>query len=140
MKPLPTTPSRRSAGAWITGLLVLALLAAVGLNLVLYPIARQHTQLVAASWGDAPGAPALYGAYVWVEGQAPALQVKLTLYIDRPSLWLSQAHEPRTLGTAASPQEAVQRWGQLRWDSQGLHVGTGPQAITIPAAEIQRHR
>lgn len=125
---------------WLIVLLLVALAASLLLNLLLYPMALRQTRLVAVSWGDGPGAPALYGAYVWVDGQAPQMQARLTIYIDRPSLWISYAHETRTLGAVASPEEAVQRWGLLRWDAQGLHVGAGPQAITVPASEIQRHR
>ncbi|NRF66892.1 hypothetical protein HLB44_07845 [Aquincola sp. S2] len=125
---------------WLVALLVVLLAASVGFNLLLYPKARQHTRLVAVSWGDGPGAPALYGAYVWVDGDAPQMRALLTVFIDRPSLWASYEHETRVLGPVDSPEQAVQQWGRLRWDGEGLHVGIPPRAVTIPASELQRHR
>lgn len=140
MNPLATAKPRPRMLTWLVPLLVLALVASLGLNLLLYPKALQHTRLVAVSWGDGPGAPALYGAYVWVDGQPPQLEAKLTVYIDRPSLWLSYAHETRTLGPVPSAEAAVQRWGQMRWDAEGLHLGTGPDLLTIAASDLHRHR
>jgi len=106
----------------------------------LYPRATFGDRLVAVSWGDGPMGKALYGAYVVLEPAAQGYDVRLRLYIDRPSLWVRQEMEPVLLGTVATPEDAVQRWGRLTWDAAGLHVGQGPEARLIPATEIQRHR
>lgn len=116
---------------------VVLLVAAVA---YLYPRATLADRLVAVSWGDGPMGKALYGAYVVLEPAAKGYEVRLHLYIDRPSLWVRQEMEPVLLGTVATPEDAVQRWGHLAWDAAGLHVGQGPEARLIPASEIQRHR
>lgn len=135
-----TARVRQSTAARLVTVALMLLLCSLGLNAVLYPQAHRYTQLIAVSWGDAPGTPALYGAYVWVEGQTPALQARLTVYIDRPGLVISQSHDTRLLGTVDSPEAAARLWGTLRWDAAGLHVGAGPQAYTFPIEELQRHR
>lgn len=137
---LPGGRSRARLAPWVIALLVMALLASLAMNLLLYPPASRHGRLVAVSWGDGPGVPALYGAYVWLDGEAPQLRAMLTIYIDRPGLWASYEHSPRVLGPVNSPEQAVQQWGVLRWEPDGLHVGSGPQAVLVPAAELQRHR
>lgn len=108
--PMGPPPIRCHSARWRPqGHVVLAVLLAVALgvslaaNLLLYPQARRQARLVAVSWGDSPAAPALYGAYVWLDGQGPPWQVKLAIAIDRPSVWLAYEHDPRVLGTVASP-------------------------------------
>lgn len=124
------------------------LIALLLLNLLtlawLAPRAIFAQRLLVVSWGNLPGAPAeltdLYGAHVFVQGSVPELQVKLRIYIDRPSWWAAQQRQDQLLGQAVSFSEAQARWGSLHWLPQGLQVGQGAQAVLVPAAELQSHR
>jgi hypothetical protein len=142
----PTSPGRTGGSVRASLLIVLLLLALAisgALNALLLPKALQHDRLVAASWDPgivAVDTPGLYGAYVWLDGDDAGAAVMLTVFIDRPSLWAHQQHEDRRLGTARTAEEAVQRWGTLRWSEQGLQVGTGADAVLFSAADLRRHR
>lgn len=125
----------------MTLLLLLALLAVIAAGAtfaLLYPKAERHNALIAVSWGqpDPNGPAALYGAYVWLDGQKPA-HAHLTVYIDRPSLIAAYSLPERDLGAVTSPEDAVARFGQVRWDAAGLHLGA---ALVVPTAELTSHR
>jgi hypothetical protein len=127
---------------------VLAALLAIGMLAALASAARLHTnadrfnRLVAVSWGqsDPNGRPALYGAYVWLDGREPSLRAMLTIYISRPSLAVSYQFDDRDLGSVSSAEEAVARWGDIAWSAQGLRVGRGHAAVLVPADELTNHR
>jgi len=107
---------------------------------LLWPRASFSDRLVAVSWGGGPQGQALYGAYVVLEPAPVGLEVVLLIYIDRPTAWIRQTMGPIKLGTVASDEEAVRRWGRLAWEDRGLVVGTGPESRLIPAADLSRHR
>ena len=100
----------------------------------------QMERLIAVSWGDSDAHPALYGAYVYYEPQADGkLKVFVAVRIDRSTADDGYQHEPREVGTANSPEEAVAKWGTATWSRAGLMLGTGPQAL-FPRDELERHR
>lgn len=103
---------------------------------------EQLEQLVAVSWGDGRYGPAaFYGAYVYFEPRPDSmLDVKLSVRIGRSSPQMSYEHDPRTLGVAKDPKDAVARWGTISWNEAGLNVGTGSDAYLFPRAELERHR
>lgn len=103
--------------------------------------AEQLEQLVAVSWGDGRYGPAFYGAYVYCEPRADGqFDVKLSVRIGRGTLFTRYQHDPRTLGVAKDPEDAVARWGTVTWSDAGLNVGTGADAHRFPRNELERHR
>jgi len=44
---------------------------------------------------------------------------------------------PHHLGLAKNQSEAIQKWGNLRWELDGLHVGEGNKSSFIPLSKIQ---
>jgi hypothetical protein len=140
---MPTPPTRRTMPFKVfLALLVFALCIALLATVMLHKRAQRFNQLVAVSWGqsDPNGPPALYGAYVWLDGQAPRQRATLSVYIDRPSLLASYQFDDRDLGPVINAEDAVARWGQVRWSAEGLRIGQGPQSLLIPAAELAKHR
>jgi hypothetical protein len=121
-------------------LLIVALSMGLFLGLPLYRLANQYTQLVAVSWGDSKYAPALYGAYVFIEPQQNNWTVKVTIYIDRPSLWQSQQLETIDLGKVKDQQEAVALWSKIDWSSEGVRFGSGDHSVLVPRAALESHR
>jgi hypothetical protein len=122
--------------------LALGTLASMAAAMHLYTYAHRFNRLVAVSWGqvDPHAPPALYGAYVWLDGREPNLRATLSIYIGRPSTVLSYRFDDRDLGTVPSEEEAVARWGDIRWSAEGLHVGQGHAGVLMPAAELTNHR
>lgn len=116
-------------------LITLALFSAV-----LYQPAISYTRLIAMSWGDGRDTQALYGAYVGYEPLGKQLQVRATIYIDRPGLWWSYQHDPITLGVVATEQEAVARWGRIEWSAEGVRFGAGSQVVLFKREDLERHR
>jgi hypothetical protein len=107
----------------------------------LHQRAEQLEQLVAVSRGDGRYGPAFYGAYVYYEPRADGqLDVKLSVRIGRSNPQHSYEHDPRTLGLARDPADAVTRWGLITWTDAGLSVGTGSDAYRFPRNELERHR
>ncbi len=110
---------------------------------LLFPLqhmARQYTQLVAVSWGDSKYAPALYGAYVFVEPQQDYLMARVCIYIDRPSLWQSQQLEIIDLGKIKDLQEAVAMWSKIEWSSEGVRFGNGDHSVLVLRAVLESQR
>lgn len=98
-------------------------------------------RLIAVSWGDGAGHQAFYGAYVYYEPQADGrFKVLLAVRIDRSTADDGYQHEPREIGMATSPEEAVAKWGTVTWSPAGPMVGAGPDAYLFPRAELERHR
>jgi hypothetical protein len=126
----------------VVAALALGLVLAVAAATMLHTRAQRFNQLVSVSWGqsDPNGPPALYGAYVWLDGQAPSLRAKLSIYIDRPTLTAGYRFDDRDLGSVASAEDAVARWGHLGWSSEGLRVGQGHGSVLVPAADLAKHR
>jgi hypothetical protein len=126
-------------------LLVLAasLVLTLALGWRLYQQAQELQHLVVAGWGDSKYGKAFYGARVYYTKDAgQPLQVWLSVQIDRGSVWAQYSHNPRLLGVASSPADAVAKWGQLNWTSLGLQVGAGgaSTAYLFPTAELESHR
>lgn len=121
-------------------LLLIALSITLFFGMALYRMASQYTQLVAVSWGDSKYAPALYGAYVYIEPQQNHWMAKARIYIDRPSLWQSQQQESIDLGKVNDPQQAVARWSQINWSSEGVRFGSGEHSVLVPRASLESHR
>lgn len=103
--------------------------------------AEQMERLIAVSWGDSDAQKAFYGAYVYYEPEPDGkLKVFLAVRIDRSTADSGYQHEPREIGWARSPEEAVAKWGTVIWSPAGLTLGTGSDAYLFPRAELERHR
>ena len=132
-------------------LLTIALLAAIAAAAVgaymawqwsrLHERAELLERLIAVNWGDSEARKAFYGAYVYYEPQADGrLKVLLSVRISRSSADQGYQHEPRQIGTAGNPEEAVAKWGAVAWSTAGLTVGSGADAYLFPRNELERHR
>jgi hypothetical protein len=121
-------------------LLIAGFSIALFLLVPLQRMARQYTQLVAVSWGDSTYAPALYGAYVFVEPQQNYLMARVRIYIDRPSLWQSQQLEIIDLGKVNDQQEAVAMWSKIDWSSEGVRFGNGDHSVLLSRSVLESHR
>ncbi len=121
-------------------LLLLVCTASLLANFLLYTKANAYHNLVAVSWGDSKYAPALYGAYVYYEPDGDHLQVRATIYIDRPTLWQSYQHKTINLGQVRSDAEAVAQWGKITWSQDGVRFGTDERNVLIGTADLEKHR
>jgi hypothetical protein len=118
--------------------LIALLLAFVGGRL-LESIEAQHRMdsVIATSWGDGKYGKAFYGAIVLTEARAPGLAIRLVVQCGQGN---GMYHDCGVIGTAADHKDAVARWSQIAWQSDGLHVGMGPGAYFLPQATLENHR
>jgi len=124
-------------------LLLLGIPLIVALTLivrVLYPTTLSYTRLIAVSWGNGPAGPAFYGAYVEAIPRGDVFDNTLTIYIDRPGVWMRHRMAPIALGQTHDEIESVARFGQLEWNETGLTIGNGPQSRRIARSTIENHR
>ncbi len=138
-------PQGRRVGRVLAALFVAGAGLAAYLGWPLYQQAQQLQHLVAAGWGDSKYGKAFYGARVYYVEEGPQVRVWLAVQIDRGSVWTHYSHDPRLLGVASSPADAVAKWGQLSWTDQGLRVTSQPghspaQSYLFPIAELETHR
>ncbi|GAC1570780.1 MAG: hypothetical protein NVS3B3_24740 [Aquirhabdus sp.] len=124
--------------------LLILLIAVCGISLVVnlktLTIASQYSHLIAVSWGDSKYAPALYGAYVFTEPKNNARLVRATIYIDRPSFWISEQHQTIDLGLAKDDAEAVARWSKINWSDEGVQFGHDQHTVLIKRTDLESHR
>jgi hypothetical protein len=141
VKSQGATSGRKWLPLVLTALVALLALSAY-LAWQLYQQAQQLHHQVVAGWGDSKYGKAFYGARVYyVEDAGKPLKVWLVVQIDRGSAWTQYSHNPRLLGEAASPADAVAKWGQLEWTAQGLQVGRSGQASYLfPTSDLENHR
>lgn len=88
---------------------------------------------VAIGWD---GERSFYGAHVYLEPLAAGYSVRGRVYIGRGDGVTDYFHELGELGTASTDAEAVQRWGDVRFAADGLHIGD----FFMPKAKLQTHR
>ncbi|MFZ6674184.1 hypothetical protein [Undibacterium sp. Xuan67W] len=125
---------------FVLALLIVVCCASLLLNLKMASTTAQYSHLVAVSWGDSKYAPALYGAYVFTEPKDKARVVRATVYIDRPSFWISEQHQTIDLGIVQDDAEAVARWGKILWSDEGVQFGYDKQTVLIKRADLESHR
>ncbi len=107
----------------------------------LHEQAERMERLIAVSWGDSDTQKAFYGAYVYYEPEPGGkLKVLLAVRIDRSTADSGYQHEPREIGWANSPEEAVAKWGTVGWSAAGLTLGAGADAYLFTRTELERHR
>lgn len=98
---------------------------------------RSEERLVAVSWGDGKYGPAFYGAFVFLEPDAPGFRVRARVAIGRGN---AMFHDCGEIGRALSEAEAVARFGTVTWEPGGVAIGTGPGRYFLPRAELEKHR
>lgn len=100
---------------------------------------RAPDRQVAFVWGDSEKyGPAFYGAQVYFEPGAGALQVKARVWIGRGNDYF---HDLGILGRVATAEDAVREFGRVRFEPDGLHIGsTDKDALFLPRATLESHR
>lgn len=85
------------------------------------------------SWGDGKYGKAFYGAQVYVEPVGSRFTVRAQVHIGHGN---SLYKDCGVLGTEDSLSEAVQKWGKIDWQPDGLHVGS----YFLPRFQLETHR
>lgn len=93
------------------------------------------------SWGDGRYGPAFYGAHVYLDPlEAGGFAVHARVFIGRNTSLFAYVHDMGELGRVASAEEAVARWGELRWQADGLRIGPESSATFLPRSDLENHR
>jgi hypothetical protein len=63
----------------------------------------------------------------------------------RARIWIGSGNNAQydvgEIGVVATHEEAVERWGHLDWQSDGLHIGQGrDKDLVVPRSQIESHR
>lgn len=121
-------------------LLIIALLAGLvgfvaGWGSVAAKSSRRAGRVVAVSWGDAPHAKAYYGAFVYLRQRPEGYSVRGRVYLGRDGLSFYDCGE---LGTVTSPAEAVERWGTIDWQADGVRLGSGTNRFFVSKPELEK--
>ncbi len=89
--------------------------------------------IVAMAWGDGAYGKAFYGAQVYVEPAGTRFVVHARIHLGHGN---SLFHDCGLLGTEDSFAMAVERWGKINWEPDGLHIGT----YFMPQSSVETHR
>ena len=76
------------------------------------------------------------GAHVYVVPHPKGYAVRARIYKSR-ILPISQ--DCGDIGYTSTPEEAAEKWAIIRWETDGLHIGTGTNAFFLPRAKIEPH-
>jgi hypothetical protein len=122
-------------------LLIIALLAGVvgfvaGWGSVAAKSSRRAGRVVAVSWGDASHTKAYYGTFVYLRQRPEGYSVRGRVYLGRDGVSFYDCGE---LGLTATPAEAVERWGRIDWQVDGVRVGNGTNRFFVSKAELEKH-
>ena len=100
---------------------------------------RDPERQIAFVWGDSQRfGPAFYGAQVYFEPAAGAVQVKARVWIGRGNGYF---HDLGMLGQAATAEDAVREFGHVRFEPDGLHIGsTEKDSFFLPRDKLESHR
>jgi hypothetical protein len=121
-------------------LIIIALLAGLvgfvaGWGAIAAQSARRAGRVVAVSWGDAPHARAYYGAFVYLRQKPEGYSVRGRVYLGRDG---ATFHDCGELGTATTPAEAVERWGTIDWQTDGVRIGAGTNRFFVSKADLEK--
>lgn len=97
----------------------------------------QLDRVIVMSWGDGRYGPAFYGAHVWLEPIENGYSVRARVLLGRGNRSFYDVGE---LGQTTTDEEAVARWGEVRWRDDGLQLGTGVDSYFLPRAILENHR
>ena len=61
--------------------------------------------------------------------------VRARVYLGRDGVAF---HDCGELGTVATPAEAVDRWGNVEWQPDGVQIGSGTNRIFVSRAELEK--
>lgn len=101
--------------------------------LVLPSAANQAGNVIAMSWGDGKYGKAFYGAQVYTDAFNPPFTVRARVRIGPGN---PMYHDCGVLGTAASFEDVVRKWGTIEWAPDGLRIGD----FFLPRARMEAHR
>jgi len=118
-------------------LLLMALAYFVGQSVANSAAEKNKSRLVALSWGDGRYGPAFYGAYVFLVPTDDGFSVQAQLKIGRDNFMYRECGE---LGRVRTTEEAVARWGNIEWKTDGLHIGRGSDEYFLSQKEVENHR
>ena len=121
-------------------LIIIALLAGLvgfvaGWGAIAAQSSKRAGRVVTVSWGDAPHARAHYGAFVYLRQRPEGYSVRARVYLGRDGMAF---HDCGELGTVATPAEAVDRWGNVEWQSDGVQIGSGTNRVFVSRAELEK--
>ena len=94
---------------------------------------------ITLKWSDGIFDDPVLAAHVFLEPHMNGKSVRLRVYIsrDRPQFYM-----PGQIGeidVVHTPEEAVQKWGNIEWREDGLHVGVegNHTRLHVPHADIE---
>lgn len=121
-------------------LFIIALLTGIvgfvaGWGAVASQSSKRAGRVIAVSWGDAPHAKAFYGAFVYLRQKPDGYSVRARVYLGREGVRVRDCGE---LGKAATPAQAVERWGKIDWQADGLRIGHGTNRFFLAKAELEK--
>ena len=121
-------------------LIIIALLAGLvgfvaGWGAIASQSSKRAGRVVTVSWGDAPHARAHYGAFVYLRQRPEGYSVRARVYLGRDGMAF---HDCGELGTVVTPAEAVDRWGNVDWQPDGVRIGSGTNRIFVSKTELER--
>ena len=85
------------------------------------------------SWGGGKYGKAFYGAQVYVEPAESRFKVRARILIGHGN---NMFQDCGVLGEEESFEKAVEKWGQIEWRADGLHIGS----YFAPQSQIEAHR
>jgi hypothetical protein len=99
---------------------------------------RETTQTIAMRWGDGKYGSAFYGAEVYSVRVGSELSVRGRVWIGPGNAYF---HDCGELGRVALHEDAVARWSTIRWQEDGLYIGTGSENdYFLERKKIEAHR
>lgn len=84
--------------------------------------------------------PSTYGAHVFLVPEGQGFSVRAKVHIDRSGPFMEYIHDCGELGQVATADEAVERWGQIEWRDDGLHLGYGTNHFFLERRLLENHR
>ncbi len=89
-------------------------------------------------WSDGVFDDPPLGAHVFLEPHMNGKSVRLRVYIGRDQPQFYMPGRIGELDVTDTAEEAADKWGKLRWDSAGLHIGVNGNRTRrfIPRTQI----
>jgi len=121
-------------------LIIIALLAGLvgfvaGWGAIASQSSKRAGRVVTVSWGDAAHARAHYGAFVYLRQRPEGYSVRARVYLGRDG---TVFHDCGELGTVTTPAEAVDRWGNVEWQPDGVQIGSRTNRIFVSRTELEK--
>ena len=99
-------------------------------------VTLEHSLIL--KWSDGVFDDPPLGAHVFLEPHMNGKSVRLRVYIGRDQPQFYMPGRIGELGVTDTAEEAAAKWGELRWDTDGLHIGVNGKRTRrfIPRAQI----